>query len=779
MIRKKRDFLIMAILLYAAPTVQARVFTRLSQAEAYALYYSEKVEPDNKDWVRPDFSSAYTERKPNFLQRLAANIGFTTNKFDMDSFKSLIRKITKERKKYGCDKEMPLEKVQPAEGDRFMIWCDLQGAFHSLLRDLSYLKSQGVINDYFKILKPNYYFVFNGNIVGGSAFQFEMLTLLLQLMNVNPKKIFYTKGMEERRWHNFALFTELKVRVGKELDKLTEIRTLIDNFFSTLPFALYLTHEVPKELQVVVIGNNDYVRKHLARNYLGQLGKDGECPGFFEYEKPMKISDEIKKISVLSFITGEDRSLEYRKTKGLTMGGTVAGALSWVIFSSPTTRSQTLYRFFYDAFAELVVQGNVNEWSISLINQQLPDKKGFVSKERYNLTTAESVNEEASIDTQLILGATLDLSRVARSIGKKIQEGLILSFYEERARDSVPGVVIKLITADDEYSPRKTRREVERLLEEKKIDIFIGSQGSATLESYLDLIKAGKIVVLFPYTGAPLFRKPELKNIIHYRGSYEYEGEALLAYALDKLKSKKIAIVYQNDVFGRGALKGAQNVIKKHGVKNVVEIPFARQSRTFSRIANQIEKANPDTIIFFTLATAIRGIIHRMGVEYFVDRRLLGLSVYEDAFERFLKDKGLRFILTRVVPDPHRSDLEIAKEYRELADMRNVPYDKISFEEFINAQILFEILRNIKGPITKEKIIAFAETMKKYPLKGLMLNFNPQTRELSDTLWLDPGEGEWIKQSTTRPPEQHSNNPQSAPIASEQKPLSEIVIESN
>ncbi len=258
--RKKRVFLIVAILLYAAPTVQAGLFTRLSQAEAYANYYSENIEPDNKDWAQPDFSSAYTERKPNFLQRLAMNIGFTTNKFDMNSFESLIRKITKERKKYGCDKAMTLEKFQPAEGDRFMIWCDLQGAFHSLLRDLSYLKSQGVINDYFKILKPNYYFVFNGNIVGGSPFQFEMLVLLLQLMNVNPKNIFYTKGKEEQRWQNFTLLTELKVRVGKELDKLTEIRTLIDNFFSTLPFALYLTHEIPKGLQVVVIGNNDYVR---------------------------------------------------------------------------------------------------------------------------------------------------------------------------------------------------------------------------------------------------------------------------------------------------------------------------------------------------------------------------------------------------------------------------------------------------------------------------------------------------------------------------------------
>ena len=777
--RKQRNFLIMAILLYAAPAVQARVFTRLSQAEVYANYYSEKIEPDNKDWVRPDFSSAYTERKPNFLQRLAMNIGFSTNKFDMDSFKSLIRKITKERKKYGCDKAKTLEKFQPAEGDRFMIWGDLQGAFHSLLRDLSYLKSQGIINDYFKIIKPNYYFVFNGNIVGGSPFQFEMLTLLLQLMNVNPKKIFYTKGKEEQRWHDFTLLRELKVRVGKELDKLTEIRTLIDNFFSTLPFALYLSHEVPKGLQVVVIGNNDYVRKRLDRNYLGQLVKDEGCPGFFEYEKPMKMSDEIKKIYVLAFITGEDRSLEYHKTKGLTMGGTVAGALSWVLFSSPTKRSQILYRFFYDAFAELVVQGNVNEWTILLINQQLPDKKGFVSKERYNLTTAGSVTEDGLIDTELILGATLDLSRGARSIGRKIQEGLILSFYEERARDSVPGLVIKLITADDEYSPRKTRREVKRLLAEKKIDIFIGSQGSATLESYLDLIKAGKIVVLFPYTGAPLFRKPELKNIIHYRGSYEYEGEALLAYAIDKLKSRKIAIVYQDDVFGRGALKGAQNVIKKHGVKNVVEIPLARKSRTFSRIANQIEEANPDTIIFFTLATAIRSIIHRMGVEYLVDRRLLGLSVYEDAFERFLKDKGLRFILTRVVPDPHRSDLEIAQEYREWADIRNVPYDKISFEQFINAQILFEILRNIKWPITKEKIIAFAESMHNYPLKGLVLNFNPQTRELSDTLWLDPGEGEWIKQSIALTRKQHSSNSQSPPISSEQKLLSEIVEESN
>lgn len=183
-------------------------------------------------------------------------------------------------------------------------------------------------------------------------------------------------------------------------------------------------------------------------------------------------------------------------------------------------------------------------------------------------------------------------------------------------------------------------------------------------------------------------------------------------------------------------------------ITDFVEIPHERNTIDFKKQVEALKKANPDTILFSTNATPIRGIIRQMGVEFFSGKKLLGVSVYEDAFEEFLKNKGLKFVLIRMVPDPEKSDLQIAKEYRAAADAVGMKYDKVSFEQYINASIFFELLKRIEGVATKEKIIDAAQRIKNHTFKGLKLDFNPETRELSPVLWIDSGTRPWIEKST-------------------------------
>ena len=70
---------------------------------------------------------------------------------------------------------------------------------------------------------------------------------------------------------------------------------------------------------------------------------------------------------------------------------------------------------------------------------------------------------------------------------------------------------------DDEYDPKKTLERVQSLIDHQKIDRLLMPLGSPTLESYLDLVKAGKVLVLFPHTGSSLFRHADLKFIINFR----------------------------------------------------------------------------------------------------------------------------------------------------------------------------------------------------------------------------------------------------------------------
>ncbi len=736
------------IVIFGITSSSCASFTTLSKAQAYAEAHSEYVKPSNKDWLHPNFQSFHKNNLPNWFARSLTWLGLSQKMFNVSKFKKLLESIVVQREKEAM-KGFFGEQLKPAAHDNFIIWGDLFSAFHSLVRDLTYLKKEGIIDDSLKIIKPQYHFVFNGNVVDGSPYILETLELVLQLMKANPSRVFYTRGFHEmeEHWHNFGLVHELKIRGRAYSSELIPFEGLINRFFNSLPIALYLTRDNKDQIEVVLISNNEKATRLFNTNKLSKFLSNEDNRGFFAFSNNNQSSDQPKKEVVLqAYITSEDRSVSYHASQGLTRGSTFEGARRWVVFSSPTERNQILYKFFYDSFADLKVANGVSSWTIVLFNQKVPELDGFKEAAVYNLVTGREIftQEKRRKEVELNFGATMDLSKGASPIGKKVQEGLELAFDRELATNSVPGVISQLTIVDDEYTPPKTRAAVQEFIKDG-ITLLIGSLGSASLESYLDLIKQREVLVMFPFSGSPLFRRPDLKNILHYRGSYIREGEELIKYALRDLKAKKVAIFYQDDAFGRGALEGATRVLKDAGVTNFIEIPHERNLVNYKKQIETLKEENPDTILFSTNTPAIRGLIRQLGVQYFAGKKLLGLSVYEDAFERFLKDKGLEFVLVRMVPDPNTSTLQIAKEYREWADKRNIPYDKISFEQYINANILFQILRKIEGPINKESIIAVAEALKDYPFKGLVLNFNPETRELSDTLWIDPGEGAWIE----------------------------------
>ncbi len=344
----------------------------------------------------------------------------------------------------------------------------------------------------------------------------------------------------------------------------------------------------------------------------------------------------------------------------------------------------------------------------------------------------------------LLFGCTLDLSRGLGIFGSQWKKGIMIGLQKLQELGGINGQIPKIIFLDDKYTPKKARENVEQFLNEYKIDILFSPTGSPTLEKYLDLVEKQQILVLFPGTGAPIFRKPDLKYMIHFRPSYVNEGKILARYALEHFNPKRVAIFYQDDAFGKGPLHGAQEVLGKSGNIEIIPVPYARNTLSFSGQAKKITQINPDTIIFSSIPLAARELMKRIGITHFTERNLLGISDFGEAvFRKFNKEKGLGFIIVNVTPNPETSDLEIVKEYREMAKKNNVAIDMISLEGYINSNILVHILKQIKGAITKEKIIEIAENIKNYNLNGLILNFNPQTRELSNKLWLDTGKEEW------------------------------------
>ena len=157
-----------------------------------------------------------------------------------------------------------------------------------------------------------------------------------------------------------------------------------------------------------------------------------------------------------------------------------------------------------------------------------------------------------------------------------------------------------------------------------------------------------------------------------------------------------------------------------------------------------IRDFQPDCVIDFAIPKASLEFIRQYGVENLAGKHLLAWSVlYTEQFKKSMHDKGLHFVFGSPLPNPETSDLPIAKEFRQACQKNELQPVFFTFEGYLNARILVEILKKIEGPITKENIIQTTESLKNFDLGGIVLNFNSATRSLFSSLWLIIGD-DWV-----------------------------------
>ena len=180
-------------------------------------------------------------------------------------------------------------------------------------------------------------------------------------------------------------------------------------------------------------------------------------------------------------------------------------------------------------------------------------------------------------------------------------------------------------------------------------------------------------------------------------------------------------------------------------------MPFKSNVLDFKDQIAQIQRENPDVLALFCSVAVAQEFIHQIGIQNLVERIIYGTSsLGVESFRHYYKERNLQFITTNLVPNPVKSDLLIAQDFRKEAAANNVPLSPQAFQAYISGSIFVEGLRLIKGPITNESIIKSFESMKNYAFKGLTLNFDAEWREMSNYMWLDDGvNDEWKRFEAT------------------------------
>ena len=172
---------------------------------------------------------------------------------------------------------------------------------------------------------------------------------------------------------------------------------------------------------------------------------------------------------------------------------------------------------------------------------------------------AEKRYDVGASDTEIKIGQTMAYSGPVSAYGT---QGIMHAAYFKMVNElgGINGRKIDLISLDDAYSPPKTVEQTRRLVEQDQVLFIFNGLGTPTSAAVQKYLNAKQVPQVFISTGASRWNDPQhFPWTIGWAPSYRAEGAIYGQYIPEKYPGAKIAIMYQNDDFGKDYLNGLKD----------------------------------------------------------------------------------------------------------------------------------------------------------------------------------------------------------------------------
>lgn len=706
--------------------------------ERYAQQVPEIPPCDDLNWINPNYSSFQKSLTSNKVTRFLQKLHIWPQlEITPEIFKEILTKVKDKRKSIKLDEKV-ITTLTCLPESHFFIWGNLQGAYHSLVRDLRYLVSQGIIDESLILQNKNHYFIFNGDAIGRSAYSLETLTVILALMNQNPDKVFYTKGMQEKDkyWHNFGLKRQLQIRAYYLSDDPIPLANDVDGFFNTLPDIIYLT--TPENSKKAILLYFSGIQS-LTDTFINPAYIPKDAPLGVERYNPQPDGAGVDSdIQIAAIIRSENWIKENRTLSGLGLLDQSYGITNWAINSAPTELNRVYYDFFNDAFVELALAPNIDHSTLTLYNRSVETTDPFEKQIPVNIVTGRPTTMNPSIPTgdDILLGSTVSLTQGIPIVGERIKQGISLAVNAQNRKGGINGRHIRLDIRDDAYMPSLAKQNIISFMK-KNTRMIIAPLGDGTLAAYKEYVENKDIIVLFPVAGGPQFRNQKYKGIAHIAASYADGVTEMVNHVIDEHATTHFAFFYQNDDYGIGPVTAAHNALKARGITKWINIPYTRGQINFSKEAELLKQAQVGAIGFFSTSHATQEFIRQVQLESINNKALFGAFLLGDAsFKNFVSTHGLSIMLGSRVPNPYISTFPVIQEYRDVFKKHYYPYSVFSLEAYIATRLTITLLNSLKGEITKDSLMDAIEALKDFEFGGFTYTFDPQSRSVARRIWL-------------------------------------------
>jgi ABC-type branched-subunit amino acid transport system substrate-binding protein len=337
---------------------------------------------------------------------------------------------------------------------------------------------------------------------------------------------------------------------------------------------------------------------------------------------------------------------------------------------------------------------------------------------------------------EIRIGQTLPYSGPASGFGAigRTQE----AFFEKvNAEGGINGRKVKFITLDDAYSPPKTVEQTRKLVEQDEVLMMFGSLGTATNSAVQRYLNAKKVPQLFVLSGATKWADPQ-KNPWTMPGmaAYESEGVVYAKYILQSKPDAKIAILSQNDDFGRDYVAGFKRALGPKAASMIIaEASYETSAPTISSQLSTL-KASGANVLFGVVLGKFTSQMVKGVAEIGWKPELLFVPTSASSIS-FLEPAGLDNAVGLIsssnqkdTMDPQWADdpgvkeyFAFMKRYMPTADLSNSNYAA----GYHYATLLMTVLSACKDDVSRDNILKQAASLKEVKLPLLLPGMSVST----------------------------------------------------
>jgi branched-chain amino acid transport system substrate-binding protein len=348
---------------------------------------------------------------------------------------------------------------------------------------------------------------------------------------------------------------------------------------------------------------------------------------------------------------------------------------------------------------------------------------------------AQKKYDTGATDTEIKIGNIEAYSGPASAYGVigKTEEAY---FRKINAEGGINGRKINFISYDDAYSPPKTVEQARKLVESDEVLFIFNSLGTPPNSAIQKYMNAKKVPQLFVATGATKWNDPkEFPWTMGWQPSYQSETRIYAKYLLKEKPDAKIAVLYQNDDYGKDYLKGLKDGLGAKAASMIVaEESYETSEPTVDNHIVKLKSTGADVFVNITtpkfaaqaikkiaeigwkpmhflnnVSISIGSVMKPAGFEN--GQGIIAANYIKDPSDPQWKDdagmKSFDEFLVKYFPDGNRVD-------------NNVMYG------FTVAQTMEHVLRNCGDDLTRENIMKQAASIRDFApstfLPGIRIN---------------------------------------------------------